>query len=939
MATELRELIVQLQVLERSVRTAQRGGATIEGILNDDLLPFVEETGTDVARIALLVEDSQRLAQGQANKAEAVPKKKRARHVKQRGDEEEATGADEHADKVHEAGIDEAPPAAEAEVAVPEDGEQLGKKKKKLGTKPKLGLFSPAKTPTGAIVLFDPVKVEHPRSAKKAKLVSVPYQGEANVEVLKKELKPMAFEDLDEGQKAWLLERLCLELKHVVESNLSSITAADAACLVLLTGGGAGGAVNADGMAQAAKEMYHKGDLLMLLARNAAILASYKAHRELKAREDVEDFTGQFTRALEDIVESYGVDLEVESLKRYLHVGGLFNRCAALLLCNNVKLLMTRADVVELMLDKPELARQLEGSLQRRLFELKSPLVEGEEGRLLEAAPRVEEEDDISVPKSGEEDAGPKEPAPKGPQNGGEADELVGAEAPQQLPPPLPQEEEQDGRFSLERDGFVVYQGFFAMDDVEREKLLAEARSLREDESIFNSTDREDTDRRQRLLSSMGSRVSELGQRVEASLCCLFPGYVANDTVVLTSQAGCTDQRAHCDSSPADFELCRTPEGQPALSSIVGVMQGSCVDVWAGAFDVYKGPSSVQTVFHPTRVWLNPGDLLVFRRDLVHAGCGYEEWNARLHSYLDPPGVTRSKDHTYFMDEVDWIQRKECLCNEERMWRCSSEECGSVFCLVCSGYRVEVAKAAQLSYPTDPTKRFPTYLYCRECLDDMGDALLENPSYCSKYALPIAEGGRYEVENGRLLFVASQALENQRIHDFFGGAACPFDLHSIQADGSCLVVGTASCLGEPLISFCHDLAELAIDGGSSWMRRYSQLFVGDEGGRLDANGMSVDVVQQFKSCFQRMRRCKSSASVLKPIMDSWDSVVGDAMPYLLGDFLAERRDGRQLVVHELHADGLACASRFPDREVPLEKTVNLLRWNALLPHYDLLTVH
>lgn len=83
------------------------------------------------------------------------------------------------------------------------------------------------------------------------------------------------------------------------------------------------------------------------------------------------------------------------------------------------------------------------------------------------------------------------------------------------------------------------------------------------------------------------------------------------------------------------------------------------MDVWAGAFDIYKGPPKAQTVFGPTRVWLNPGDLLVFRRDLVHAGCGYVEWNARLHIYLDPPGCTLLKDHTYFMDQVDWIQRAD----------------------------------------------------------------------------------------------------------------------------------------------------------------------------------------------------------------------------------------------------------------------------------------
>lgn len=63
------------------------------------------------------------------------------------------------------------PWAVEAAAAAPKKDQQLDKKKPK--SKPKLDLFSPAKTPTGAIVLFDPVKVEHPQSAKRAKLVTL----------------------------------------------------------------------------------------------------------------------------------------------------------------------------------------------------------------------------------------------------------------------------------------------------------------------------------------------------------------------------------------------------------------------------------------------------------------------------------------------------------------------------------------------------------------------------------------------------------------------------------------------------------------------------------------------------------------------------------------------------------------------------------------------
>ncbi len=78
-------------------------------------------------------------------------------------------------------------------------------------------MFSPALTPDRALVLFDPGKVIH-RGAK-AQLVTVPYTLEVDVPVLRSALQPLAFDDLDDGQKTWMLERVCAYPRAPLRSN------------------------------------------------------------------------------------------------------------------------------------------------------------------------------------------------------------------------------------------------------------------------------------------------------------------------------------------------------------------------------------------------------------------------------------------------------------------------------------------------------------------------------------------------------------------------------------------------------------------------------------------------------------------------------------------------------------------------------------------------
>lgn len=50
-------------------------------------------------------------------------------------------------------------------------------------------------------------------------------------------------------------------------------------------------------------------------------------------------------------------------------------------------------------------------------------------------------------------------------------------------------------------------------------------------------------------------------------------------------------------------------------------------------------------------VLLNPGDMIVFRGDFVHAGSEYQKDNFRIHYYLDSPLVPRTANRTWLISD------------------------------------------------------------------------------------------------------------------------------------------------------------------------------------------------------------------------------------------------------------------------------------------------
>lgn len=109
------------------------------------------------------------------------------------------------------------------------------------------------------------------------------------------------------------------------------------------------------------------------------------------------------------------------------------------------------------------------------------------------------------------------------------------------------------------------------------------------------------------------------------------------EVYALKSLAGCPEQPKHADSAPEASLRHKDPTDVP-LAVLCAVEPNTKLKVWQ--FDK-----------RATFIVLQPGDLVVFRGDLAHAGCEYSVDNIRLHAYVDStaPECKREKGKTYIL--------------------------------------------------------------------------------------------------------------------------------------------------------------------------------------------------------------------------------------------------------------------------------------------------
>lgn len=125
------------------------------------------------------------------------------------------------------------------------------------------------------------------------------------------------------------------------------------------------------------------------------------------------------------------------------------------------------------------------------------------------------------------------------------------------------------------------------------------------------------------------------------------------DWVAIRSKPGCQDQAAHTDYVP-DLSLAMVQDSFMPLSVLVCLMPETTLNVWPSSIKLTSLTEELLSkakVIHCKVEKLEPGDILVFRGDLVHAGSSYENENIRLHAFLDSPLVPRTPNRTFIIHE------------------------------------------------------------------------------------------------------------------------------------------------------------------------------------------------------------------------------------------------------------------------------------------------
>lgn len=199
--------------------------------------------------------------------------------------------------------------------------------------------------------------------------------------------------------------------------------------------------------------------------------------------------------------------------------------------------------------------------------------------------------------------------------------------------------------------GYRVYQSVFKPSDAVLEDVVAFSEEAIE---IFNynETKRNDFKRLEATIDRRTCRkvtkqfLADLDKFVSSSISCTLK---PSRWSVIHSKAGCQAQAPHCDYVP-DLALAKAPDAQMPLSVLVALMPGTRLNVWPNSIRLATLSGRVLKEMVPIaceELQLEPGDVLVFRGDFIHAGSSYGEDNYRLHTFLDSPTVPRDPNTTW----------------------------------------------------------------------------------------------------------------------------------------------------------------------------------------------------------------------------------------------------------------------------------------------------
>lgn len=197
---------------------------------------------------------------------------------------------------------------------------------------------------------------------------------------------------------------------------------------------------------------------------------------------------------------------------------------------------------------------------------------------------------------------------------------------------------------NLHTDGYIVYNRALDLSNSNLQQLKKKAEKAHR---IFNTSK---NDGRRGQINIPRNLMTQAASFLQTR----FPNHVQREWNILRSKPGCKTQMAHCDYVP-DQALAQVNDEETPLGAVIAVMPGSKLRIWSGSHRLaVTNPEFYgrKKPILPVDLELEPGDIVVFRGDLVHAGASYQEENIRVHVYLDHDAVPRTRNRT-------WVIKKD----------------------------------------------------------------------------------------------------------------------------------------------------------------------------------------------------------------------------------------------------------------------------------------
>ena len=212
--------------------------------------------------------------------------------------------------------------------------------------------------------------------------------------------------------------------------------------------------------------------------------------------------------------------------------------------------------------------------------------------------------------------------------------------------------------FSLHVHGFQVFRGLLT-DILTPNVLEILFRLARTQPSpgLFNSAPYESDQLRTMLTFSdtdipLEDRklLTVVQRKLANKLQTIAPHLRAQSASLLVSLPGCPPQLVHADYS-AD-NLGSLADDRMPLSALIALQPGTFFDAWPGAIRY----NEIDSFFH-TSIEMSVGDVTLFRPDLAHGGASFEQFNCRIHMYLEPKvGFKRTKLRDENGEETEQVQ-------------------------------------------------------------------------------------------------------------------------------------------------------------------------------------------------------------------------------------------------------------------------------------------